>query len=76
MFSEIFTYPILFIVILYFVLSGYTICSCSKISGMEAFQTLSTSLVGTDVNYRMGDGVKGSWENKKRGIVSCDESLL
>tara|TARA_B100001063_G_C16775666_1_gene565049 strand:- start:3056 stop:3463 length:408 start_codon:yes stop_codon:yes gene_type:complete len=78
---------VLFIVLLYFVLSGHTICSCSKISGMEAFQTLSSSLVGTDVNYRMGEGVKGSWENKKLhdypdeetnigGSVSVNDSMF
>tara|TARA_B100001057_G_scaffold495294_1_gene593949 strand:- start:452 stop:859 length:408 start_codon:yes stop_codon:yes gene_type:complete len=67
---------VLFIVLLYFVLSGYTICSCSKVSGMEAFQTLSSSLVGTDVNYRMGEGVKGSWESKKLDDYPDEESNI
>ena len=43
---------------------------------MEAFQTLSTSLVGTDVNYRMGDGVKGSWESKKLNDYPDEESNI
>ncbi len=53
------------IVLVYFLLSSYLVCSCARITGREAFSTLSQALVGSDVNYKMGDGVKGSWENKK-----------
>ncbi len=67
---------VLFIVLLYLVLSGHVLCSCSKISGMEAFQTLSSGLVGTDVNYKMGDGVKGSWESKKLDDYPDEESNI
>lgn len=53
------------LVFVYFILSGHLFCSCSKIGLRESFTLLKT-LADAPLDYRMGDGVQGSWDTKKQ----------
>ena len=50
---------ILLAIILFWLIGGYTICSCAKVSSVkEGFQTL-----GADIGWRTGEGVPGdTWD--------------
>lgn len=50
---------ILFGVVLGYILGAHLLCSCSKISAREGLQML-----GTAIDYNMGEGVSTSWLNK------------
>ena len=53
------------ILFVYMLLSGHLICGCSKMGFREAF-TVAKTLGEASINYKMGDGVKGSWDGKKQ----------
>lgn len=46
--------------IIYFILSSCMLCSCSKVSLQEGLSNL-----GTELNYKMGEGVSTSWDTKE-----------
>jgi hypothetical protein len=46
-------------VALYFILTTVMVCSCSRIGVVEGMQ-----MMGADVDWKMGNGVPGSWENR------------
>lgn len=50
---------ILFAVVLGYILGAHLLCSCAKISAKEGLQML-----GSAVDYNMGEGVQSSWLNK------------
>lgn len=60
--------------ILGFFLQAHTFCSCSKIGANEAFTLLKT-LGDAPLNYRMGDGVQGSWDGKKQNNVNTSDTV-
>ena len=51
-----------------------TLCSCSKVSLNEAFTLLKT-LGDSPLDYRMGDGVEGSWDTKKQHIINTSDTV-
>jgi hypothetical protein len=53
------------IVFVYLILSGHLFFSCSKIGVKEAFHVAKT-LGEAPLDYRMGNGVEGSWDGKKQ----------
>lgn len=53
---------ILICVILGYILGGHLLCSCAKISAKEGLQML-----GSAVDYNMGEGVSSSWLNAQQG---------
>lgn len=52
---------ILIAVVLYFVISSFLVCSCSRVNSIQE----GMAVLGADVSYKMGDGVTSSWENKQ-----------
>ena len=50
---------ILFGLVLGYILGAHLVCSCSKISAKEGLQ-----MIGSAMDYNMGDGVSSSWLNK------------
>ena len=46
------------------ILGGHLLCSCAKMTGKDVKEGMQNMLQSADVGYKMGDGVKSSWENK------------
>lgn len=61
--------------VLYLILSGHLICSCSKLNFIEAFE-VAKSLGEATLDYRMGDGVKGSWDGKQKPSTDLGEMVI
>ena len=47
------------------ILGGHLLCSCVKMTGKDVKEGMQNMLQSANVGYKMGDGVKSSWENKK-----------
>ena len=45
--------------VLYLVLSSFMVCSCSRVGVVEGM-----AMMGADLDWKMGNGVAGSWENR------------
>ena len=60
--------------ILGFFLQAHTFCSCSKIGANEAFTLLKT-LGDAPLDYRMGNGVQGSWDGNKQNNVNTSDTV-
>lgn len=60
---------ILLVIILFWLIGGYTICSCSRVSSLkEGFQSL-----GASIGWRTGDGVPGdTWDKPSNSNTSED----
>ena len=65
---------LLAIVVVYFILSTHLFSSCSKVGLKEAFTVMRT-LNETPLDYRMGDGVEGSWDGKKQNNNNSSETV-
>ena len=52
---------ILALVVLYFIISSFLVCSCSRVNSLQE----GMAVLGSDVSYKMGEGVSSSWENRK-----------
>ena len=63
------------IVVVYLILSGHLFCGCSKLNFKEAFVVAKT-LGEATLDYRMGDGVEGSWDGKKQQDRDFSETVV
>jgi len=53
------------IVVLGFIVGTHLMCSCSRLSMTEGMQML-----GATLDYKMGEGVKGSWDTREQQVGS------
>ena len=63
------------LVVVYFILSSHLFCSCSKIGLQEAF-TVAKHLTEAPLDYRMGEGVEGSWDGKPQNDRKVGETVI
>ena len=63
------------LVFVYMLLSGHLFFSCSKIGVREAFVVAKT-LGEATLDYRMGDGVEGSWDGKEQNNRDASETVI
>lgn len=45
-------------------LGGHLLCSCVTVSAKDVKEGMHNMLGSADISYKMGNGVKSSWENK------------
>jgi hypothetical protein len=63
------------LVFVYMLLSGHLFFSCSKIGVREAF-VVATKLGEATLDYRMGDGVEGSWDGREQVERDPSETVV
>ena len=66
---------LLALVVVYMILSGHLVLSCSRIGFREAFD-VAKSLGGAATDYRMGDGVEGSWDGREQNDRDSSETVV